>query len=67
LGLTGAVVVTTPQQVALDDVVRSVSMFKQLNVPVFGIIENMSYFVAPDTGKRYDIFGHGGGQEMARK
>ncbi len=67
VGLTGAVIVTTPQQVALDDVVRGVSMFKQLNVPVFGVIENMSYFVAPDTGKRYDIFGHGGGQEMAKK
>ena len=67
IGLTGAVVVTTPQQVALDDVVRGVSMFKQLNVPVFGIIENMSYFVAPDTGTRYDIFGHGGGQTMAQE
>jgi ATP-binding protein involved in chromosome partitioning len=67
IGLTGAVVVTTPQQVALDDVVRSVAMFKQLNVPVFGVIENMSYFVAPDTGKRYDIFGHGGGQTMAQE
>ncbi len=65
LSLTGAVIVTTPQQVALDDVVRGVSMFKQLNVPVFGIIENMSYFVAPDTGTRYDIFGHGGGKKMA--
>ncbi|GAB4430557.1 MAG: iron-sulfur cluster carrier protein ApbC [Anaerolineae bacterium] len=67
IGLTGAVVVTTPQQVALDDVVRGVSMFKQLNVPVFGVIENMSYFVAPDTGTRYDIFGHGGGQNMAKE
>lgn len=67
IGLTGAVVVTTPQQVALDDVVRGVSMFKQLNVPVFGVIENMSYFVAPDTGTRYDIFGHGGGQTMAKE
>ena len=67
LGLTGSVVVTTPQQVALDDVVRGVSMFQQLNVPVFGVIENMSYFVAPDTGHRYDIFGHGGGQRMAEQ
>ncbi|RMF04353.1 MAG: iron-sulfur cluster carrier protein ApbC [Chloroflexi bacterium] len=67
IGLTGAVIVTTPQQVALDDVVRGVSMFQQLNVPVFGVIENMSYFVAPDTGTRYDIFGHGGGQEMAQQ
>jgi len=67
VGLTGAVIVTTPQKVALDDVVRGVSMFRQLNVPVFGVIENMSYFVAPDTGNRYDIFGHGGGQDMARE
>lgn len=66
LSLTGAVVVTTPQKVALSDVVRGVAMFEQLNVPVLGVIENMSYFVAPDTGKRYDIFGHGGGAEMAR-
>jgi ATP-binding protein involved in chromosome partitioning len=67
LSLTGAVVVTTPQKVALSDVVRGVAMFEQLNVPVLGVIENMSYFVAPDTGRRYDIFGHGGGAEMAQK
>jgi ATP-binding protein involved in chromosome partitioning len=67
IGLTGSVVVTTPQQVALDDVVRGVAMFKQLNVPVFGVIENMSYFIAPDTGTRYDIFGYGGGQTMAKE
>jgi len=67
IGLTGAVIVTTPQQVALDDVVRGVSMFQQLNVPVFGVVENMSYFVAPDTGTRYDIFGHGGGRQMAEE
>lgn len=65
LGLSGAVIVTTPQQVAISDVIRSVGMFEQLNVPVMGVIENMSYFVAPDTGKRYDIFGHGGGKAMA--
>lgn len=67
INLTGAVIVTTPQQVALSDVVRGVRMFEQLNVPVLGVIENMSYFVAPDTGKRYDIFGHGGGETMAQK
>jgi ATP-binding protein involved in chromosome partitioning len=67
LGLTGAVIVTTPQQVAISDVIRSVAMFEQLNVPILGVVENMSYFVAPDTGKRYDIFGHGGGAEMAKK
>ncbi|RME73187.1 MAG: iron-sulfur cluster carrier protein ApbC, partial [Chloroflexi bacterium] len=67
LSLTGAVIVTTPQKVALSDVVRGVKMFQQLNVPILGVIENMSYFVAPDTGKRYDIFGHGGGADMARQ
>lgn len=67
MNLDGAVIVTTPQQVALSDVVRGVAMFQQLNVPILGVIENMSYFVAPDTGKRYDIFGHGGGAEMAKQ
>ena len=67
LSLTGAIIVTTPQQVALSDVVRGVEMFKQLNVPILGVVENMSYFVAPDTGNRYDIFGHGGGAAMAEQ
>jgi ATP-binding protein involved in chromosome partitioning len=67
LSLTGAVIVTTPQQVALSDVVRGVAMFQQLNVSILGVIENMSYFVAPDTGNRYDIFGHGGGAAMAKE
>jgi ATP-binding protein involved in chromosome partitioning len=67
LGLTGTVIVTTPQRVALSDVIRSVAMFEQLNVPILGVVENMSYFVAPDTGKRYDIFGHGGGAQMAQE
>jgi ATP-binding protein involved in chromosome partitioning len=67
LSLTGAIIVTTPQQVALSDVVRGVKMFEQLNVPILGVVENMSYFVAPDTGNRYDIFGHGGGSMMAEK
>lgn len=67
LSLTGAIIVTTPQQVALSDVIRGVQMFEQLNVPILGVIENMSYFIAPDTGHRYDIFGHGGGAEMAKK
>ncbi len=67
LSLTGAVIVTTPQQVALSDVVRGVAMFQQLNVPILGVVENMSYFIAPDTGTRYDIFGHGGGATMAKQ
>ncbi len=61
LPLSGAVIVTTPQDVALADVVRGIEMFRKLNVPILGVIENMSYFIAPDTGNRYDIFGHGGG------
>jgi ATP-binding protein involved in chromosome partitioning len=65
LPLTGGVVVTTPQDVALADVVKGIAMFKQLKVPVLGVIENMSYFIAPDTGNRYEIFGHGGGQKVA--
>jgi ATP-binding protein involved in chromosome partitioning len=61
----GAVVVTTPQEVSLSDVRRAVKMFEQVNVPVLGVIENMSYFIAPDTGNRYEIFGRGGGQKLA--
>lgn len=61
----GAVLVTTPQEVSLSDVRRAVKMFEQVNVPVLGVIENMSYFIAPDTGNRYDIFGKGGGQKLA--
>lgn len=67
MSISGAVIVTTPQKVAISDVIRSVGMFQQLNVPVTGVIENMSYFVAPDTGNRYDIFGHGGGKTMAEE
>jgi ATP-binding protein involved in chromosome partitioning len=65
--LTGAVVVATPQDVALADVVRGVSMFKRLEVPVLGIVENMSYFVCPHCGERTDIFAHGGAKQMAEK
>jgi len=61
----GAVIVTTPQEVSLSDVRRSVKMFEQVHVPVLGVVENMSYFIAPDTGNRYDIFGKGGGQKLA--
>ena len=60
----GAVLVTTPQEVSLSDVRRAVKMFEQVNVPVLGVIENMSYFIAPDTGNRYEIFGKGGGQRL---
>ncbi|MEX2220965.1 MAG: Mrp/NBP35 family ATP-binding protein [Candidatus Rokuibacteriota bacterium] len=63
--LSGVVMVTTPQEVALLDVRKALGMFRKLNVPILGIVENMSYFVAPDTGRRYGIFGEGGGRRVA--
>jgi len=66
LPLTGAVVVTLPQKVSLDDARRSVEMFRKLNVPVLGIIENMSYLELPD-GTRMDVFGAGGGEALAQE
>ncbi len=65
--LAGAVIVSTPQDLALLDARRGVAMFKRVEVPILGIIENMSYFVAPDTGTRYDIFGHGGARREAER
>jgi ATP-binding protein involved in chromosome partitioning len=65
--LTGAVIVTTPQEVSLIDAKKALKMFTRVNVPVLGVIENMSYFIAPDTGKKYDIFGTGGGSKLARE
>src|SRR5438132_1997437 len=61
----GAVLVTTPQDVAIADVRRALRMFETVAVPVVGIVENRSYFLAPDTGTRYNIFGEGGGQKLA--
>src|SRR6185295_15198488 len=61
----GAVLVTTPQEVAVADVRRALRMFETVAVPVLGIVENMSYFIAPDTGTRYNIFGEGGGRKLA--
>lgn len=65
--LTGAVVVTTPQDVSLIDVKKAIRMFQRVNVPILGIVENMSYFIAPDTNKKYDIFGSGGGMKLANE
>ncbi|PYN48546.1 MAG: hypothetical protein DMD95_03150, partial [Candidatus Rokuibacteriota bacterium] len=65
--LSGVVMVTTPQEVALLDVRKAIGMFQKLNVPILGIVENMSYFVAPDTGKRYPIFGEGGGRRLSEE
>src|ERR1700704_5879985 len=62
--LSGAVIVTTPQDVSLIDARKGLEMFRQVHVPVLGIVENMSYFVGED-GKRYEIFRHGGGQKLA--
>ena len=64
--VTGAIIVTTPQEISLLDVKKSISFIKQLNVPIIGIIENMSGFVCPHCGKGVDIFKTGGGQRMAR-
>jgi len=63
--LSGAIIVTTPQEVSLIDARKGLKMFEKVNVPVFGIVENMSYFIAPDTGNRYDIFGSGGGEKLS--
>jgi ATP-binding protein involved in chromosome partitioning len=65
--LTGGVIVATPQDVALADVVRGVTMFRKMEVPVLGVVENMSYFICPHCGERTDIFAHGGAQKMAQK
>ncbi len=65
LPLTGAVIVCTPQEVALIDAIKAVAMFRKVNIPILGLVENMSSFVCPDTGKRYDIFGKGGAREYA--
>ena len=63
--IAGAVIVTTPNAVSLEDAMKAVTMFEKMSVPVFGIVENMSYFICPHCGERTEIFGHGGGPEMA--
>lgn len=64
--LSGGVIVTLPQQVSLDDARRGMEMFKQLNIPILGVVENMSYLDLPD-GSRLDIFGSGGGKRLAQE
>jgi ATP-binding protein involved in chromosome partitioning len=64
--LSGAVIVTTPQDVSLIDARKGLEMFRQVRVPVLGIVENMSYFTGAD-GKRYEIFRHGGGRKLAQE
>jgi ATP-binding protein involved in chromosome partitioning len=65
--ISGAVVVSTPQEVSIEDATKAVGMFERLGVPVFGIIENMSYFACPHCGERTEIFGHGGAQAAAEE
>ena len=65
--VTGAVIVSTPQDIALLDARKGLNMFRKVDIPVLGIIENMSYFLCPDNGKKYDIFGHGGAKREAER
>ncbi|MDE0052174.1 MAG: Mrp/NBP35 family ATP-binding protein [Rhodospirillales bacterium] len=65
--LTGAVIVSTPQDIALLDVTRGINMFQQVNVPIFGVVENMSYYVCPQCGHRAELFHHGGARETAHR
>ena len=65
VSVAGAIVVTTPQQVSLADSRRALAMYKKLNIPTLGIVENMSHFVCPSCSHEADIFGHGGGERMA--
>ena len=65
--LKGAIIVSTPQDLALIDARRGISMFNRVNVPVLGVVENMSYFLCPECGTRSDIFGHGGARREAER
>lgn len=65
--LTGGVVVATPQEVALADVVKGITMFRRLDVPVLGVVENMSYFICPHCNQRTEIFAHGGAEQLAQE
>jgi ATP-binding protein involved in chromosome partitioning len=65
--LSGAVIVSTPQDLALIDARKGLNMFRKVNVPVLGIVENMSYFICGKCGERHEIFGHGGARQEAEK
>jgi len=65
--LSGAIIVTTPQEVALEDVIRALRMFQRVEVPLLGLVENMSYYLCPHCGQRAEIFRHGGGRRAAEQ
>jgi ATP-binding protein involved in chromosome partitioning len=65
--LTGAVIVSTPQDLALSVASKAIAMFQKLNVPILGVVENMSYYLCRQCGHREEIFGHGGAREAAKK
>ena len=67
VALAGAIIVTTPQEVALIDARKASTMFAKVNVPILGLVENMSGFLSPSDGRRYDIFGSGGGAREAER
>ena len=67
INISGSVIVTTPQDIALIDVVRGLKMFEKTKVPILGIVENMSYFLAPDTGKEYSLYGESKTKDIAEK
>ncbi len=65
--LAGAVIVSTPQDLALIDARKGLAMFRKVDVPILGIVENMSYFICPNCGSQHDIFGHGGARKEAER
>lgn len=67
LPISAGVIVTTPQAVSTDDVSRAIRMFQDINVPIGGIVENMSFFIAPDTGVHYNVFGTGGAEMLSKR
>jgi len=67
LKITASIIVTTPQDIALIDVIRGLKMFEKTDIPIYGIIENMSYFLAPDTGKEYKLYGESKTNNIAEK
>ena len=67
VAMDGAVIVTTPQEVALVDARKAIAMFRKVNVTILGLVENMSYFLVPGTNQKHEIFGSGGGKKEAER